>query len=219
MRAGEPMAADKTEHTIHRLEAFSDIVIGFCLAQLGLSLVLPKSATDMFSAWESTTFFVSAFVLIAVLWWLHHRTFSTFFVLNVPMVVLNFGVLCSLILTLYFLESFMHVAGMGQNPSRFFTLFIFSFAFVYALVGAMLLAGLLVRRAELSATEKRWAIGQLTSIAMAVLFGLIAGTVVALSRRAEYIAYTTIALSIAVALVKRLVIRRWLDRETTGFEA
>lgn len=210
------MTPYKVEHTIHRLEAFSDIVIGFCLAQLGLSLVLPRSATDMYSVWESVTFFVSAFILIAVLWWLHHRTFSTFFVLNIPMVVLNFGMLCGLILTLYFLESLMHVAGLGQNPAHFFVFFIFSFALVYALVGAMLLTGLLVRRSELPASETRWAIGQLTSILMAVLFGGIAGTVVALRPNAAHIASTTIALSIAVVLLRRLVIRRWLDQKLPG---
>jgi uncharacterized membrane protein len=210
------LTPDKAEHTIHRLEAFSDIVIGFCLAQLGLTLVLPKSAVDMFSVWQSATFFVSAFILIAVLWWLHHRTFSTYFVLNVPMVALNFGMLCTLILTLYFLESLMHVAGLGQNPARFFVLFIFSFAFVYALVGAMLLTGLLARRSELPAAETRWAISQLTSILTAVLFGLIAGTVVAVRPNAAHIASTTIALSITVVLLRRVVIRRWLDQKLPG---
>jgi uncharacterized membrane protein len=207
------LTPDKAEHTVRRLEAFSDIVIGFCLAQLGLSLVLPKGPTDMFSVWESTTFFVSAFVLIAVLWWLHHRTFSAFFVLNLPMVVLNFGMLCGLILTLYFLESLMHVAGLGQNPARFFVLFIFSFAFVYALVGAMLLTGFFARRSELSPNETRWAIGQLTSILMAVLFGVIAGTVVALRPNAAHIASTTLVVSIAILLLRRLVVRRWLDQK------
>ncbi len=200
------------EHTVRRLEAFSDIVIGFCLAQLGLSLVLPKNAGDMFSLWESATFFISAFILIAVLWWLHHRTFSTFFVLNLPMVVLNFGMLCGLILTLYFLESMVHVAGLGQNWSRFFTLFIFSFALVYALVGVMLLVGLLTRRAELSATDFRWAVGQLTSISMAVLFGIIAGTYAATNAHAAYIAYASLALSIVIVLFRRVVVNRWLNQ-------
>lgn len=200
------------ERTVRRLEAFSDIVIGFCLAQLGVSLVLPRSAGDMFSIWESTTFFVSAFVLIAVLWWLHHRTFSTFFVLNLPMVVLNFGMLCGLTLTLYFLESMVHVAGLGQDPSRFFTLFIFSFALVYALVGVMLLVGLLARRAELSATDFRWAVGQLTSILMAVLFGIIAGTYAATSGHAAYIGYASLALSAVIVLFRRVVVNRWLNQ-------
>lgn len=207
------MASGEAEHTVHRLEAFSDIVIGFCLAQLGLSLVLPKSATDMFSVWESTTFFISAFILIAVLWWLHHRTFSTFFVLTIPMVVLNFGVLCGLILTIYFLESLVHVAGLGENPARFFTMFVLSFAFVYTLVGIMLLAGLLARRTQLPATEIRWAIGQLVSILGAVLFGLIAGAYAALSPPTAYVAYATIALSAFLVVLRRIIFNRWLKQK------
>ena len=37
------LSDDKDEHLLHRLEAFSDIVIGFCLAQLTFSLRNPFS--------------------------------------------------------------------------------------------------------------------------------------------------------------------------------
>jgi len=206
------MHGDNDERTIHRLEAFSDIVIGFCLAELGLSLVLPKSATDTFSIWESTTFFMSAFVFISVLWWLHHRTFSTFFVLTMPMVVLNFTLLCALVLTLYFLEAVAHVAGMGQDPTLFLTLFVYAFTVVYALMGSMLLAGLLVRRSELPAGEIRWAIGQLISIAVAVLFGIAAGTYALLNLHGISVFAAVSAVAIGIAVLRRLLLPRWLDR-------
>jgi len=202
---------DKSQHTIHRIEAFSDIVIGFCLAQLGLSLVLPKSATDMFSVWESTTFFISAFIFIAVLWWLHHRTFSSFFVLNIPMVVLNFGVLCGLVLTLYFLESIVRIAAMGQNPALFFAMFVLTFAVVYALLGAMLLVGLVVRRAELAAAETRWGIAQFASIVVAVIFGVGIGTYAALGGHGSSIKYVALAAAISAVVVRRLVVPRLLQ--------
>jgi uncharacterized membrane protein len=203
---------DNAQHTVHRLEAFSDIVIGFCLAQLGLSLVLPKNATDVFSVWESTTFFISAFILIAVLWWLHHRTFSSFFVLNMPMVVLNFGVLCGLTLTLYFLEGMVRIAGLGQNPALFFSLFIFSFSVVYALMGAMLLVGILVRRSELHAAELRWGINRFASIAIAVVFGLAAGAYAAVRPHIAWIGLASIVFAIGAGLLRRIVLNRWLDR-------
>ncbi len=56
------MRDDDSVHTVHRLEAFSDIVIGFCLAELGVNLLLAKSAGDVVSVWESATFFVAAFI-------------------------------------------------------------------------------------------------------------------------------------------------------------
>lgn len=206
------MNVEHDARTIHRLEAFSDIVIGFCLAELGLSLVLPKSAGDTFSVWESTTFFMSAFVFIAVLWWLHHRTFSTFFVLNMPMVVLNFAILCALVLTLYFLESVAHVAGLGQDPTIFLVLFVYAFALVYALMGLMLFAGLVVRRAELPAADIRWAIGQLISIAVAVLFGIVAGTYALLHPRGISVFIAASAVAVVIAVLRRVLLPRWLDR-------
>jgi hypothetical protein len=39
---------ESEKEVIHRLEAFSDIVIGFSLAQLGLSLTIPAHARDLF---------------------------------------------------------------------------------------------------------------------------------------------------------------------------
>ncbi|HEV3154362.1 MAG TPA: TMEM175 family protein [Candidatus Baltobacteraceae bacterium] len=116
------MPDDRTTHTLHRLEAFSDIVIGFCLAQLGLNLFLPRSADDVISVWASTNMLISAFVAIALLWWLYHRVVSIYFVLNTPMVIINFGMLCGVVLSMYFFESVVHLSAIGQNPSRFLTL-------------------------------------------------------------------------------------------------
>ncbi len=194
-----------SQHTTHRLEAFSDIVIGFCLAQLGLNLVLPKNATDMFGLWESITFFISAFIFIAVLWWLHHRTFSSFFVPKAPMILMNFGMLCTLILTLFFFESTVRVAELGQNPAHLLSMCVFSLAIVYTLAGAMLLVGLVVRRAELPADEIRWGIDQLTSIAIAVVFGLAIGTYLALGAHAALAFYAAVGGAVVVLVVRRFL--------------
>ena len=198
---------DRDRHTVHRLEAFSDIVIGFCLAQLGLNLVLPKGSNDVTGVWASTTFFITAFIFIALLWWLHHRTFSTYFVLATPMIIMNFGVLCGLILTLYFFESVVHVATSGQNPIIFFKLFAVSFALVYSLMGGTLLIGLLLRRPELAPSDVRWAISQLTTIAITVLFFVGAAITAAHPARIIYAAAIAYAL---VFLVRRTLLRRWL---------
>ena len=198
---------DKDRHTVHRLEAFSDIVIGFCLAQLGLNLVLPKGAADAISVWGSTTFFITAFIFIALLWWLHHRTFSTYFVLNTPMVIMNFGVLCGLILTLYFFESVVHVAASGQNPVVFFNLFAVSFALVYSLMGTMLLAGVMLRRSEIAPSDVRWAITQLSTIAITALFFV--GAAIASAHHARII-YAAVAAYVLVFLARRILLPRWL---------
>jgi uncharacterized membrane protein len=203
---------DKAQHTIHRLEAFSDVVMGFCLAQLGLNLVLPSSSTDPRSIWGGIAFFVAAFAFIGLLWWLHHRTFSTYFVLNVPMIFMNFAMLCGLIVTLYLFESVVHVSAAGGDAAAYFNWFVVAFALVYALLGAMLVIGLRLRYRELVPSDIRWAIGQLWSIAIAVLFFGFVGAYASLGVHHLKIGSVAIATAIAVLLIRRVILPRWLRR-------
>jgi hypothetical protein len=147
---------DKAQHTIHRLEAFSDVVMGFCLAQLGLNLVLPSSSTDPRSIWGGIAFFVAAFA--------------------------------------------------------FFNWFVVAFALVYALLGAMLVIGLRLRYRELVPSDIRWAIGQLSSIAIAVLFFGFVGAYASLGVHHLKIGSVAIATAIAVLLIRRVILPRWLRR-------
>lgn len=204
---------DRTAHTVHRLEAFSDIVMGFCLAQLGVNLVMPKNAGDVVDVWASATFFIAAFIVIALLWWLHHRTFTTFFVLTTPTVIMNFGMLCALIVTLYLFESVMHVAAKGQDPSAFFMLFIVSFSVVYALLGAMLLFGIIARRRELAPADLRWGTSQIVSIALAILLST-GGSylMMSLASHRVSISYVTLVLFAIVFLARRVILPWWLRR-------
>ena len=201
---------EKNYHTVHRLEAFSDIVMGFCLAQLGVNLVMPKGAGDTFSVWASATFFVSAFILIALLWWVHHRTFSTYFVLNLGMIFMNFGMLGALILTLYFSECVVHVVSANQNPSVFFALSLYSFALVYGLLGGMLLFGIVARRHELSPADLRWGVTQIASIPIAVVLFIAAGTYGVMNAHRSFVAYSAIAVGVVIFLVRRVILPRWL---------
>jgi uncharacterized membrane protein len=201
---------DKAPHDVHRLESFSDVVIGFCLAQIGLTLVLPKNATDVSTVWSSSTFFIAAFIVIVALWWLHHRIFSTYFVLNAPMVFMNFGMLGGVILALYFLESIVHVSAAGGDPSWFFALFAIAFAVVYALLAGMLLVGLFLRRAELPPADLRWGIAQMVTIAMAALFFVFAACYATLALHRVAVTYLAFAVVAAIVLVRRVLLPRWL---------
>lgn len=86
------------ERIVQRLEAFSDIVIGFSLAQLGASIVLNKSMildpTGLF------TFFAS-FTIVCSLWFFHYRLFQNFFVAKGLPIVLNFLWLAVVVLLVF----------------------------------------------------------------------------------------------------------------------
>ena len=89
------------ERTIHRYEAFSDIVIGFSLAELGSILVLPKSGESLFADPTWLVAFLLAFAVICALWFFHHRLFGSIFVPRTIPIILNFAWLAVVVLCAY----------------------------------------------------------------------------------------------------------------------
>ncbi|HZT11708.1 MAG TPA: TMEM175 family protein, partial [Candidatus Baltobacteraceae bacterium] len=71
---------ESEERSIHRFEAFSDIVIGFSLAQLGASLALPSRPIELFTNLIWLVAFLWAFAMVCSMWWFHHRFFTQLFV-------------------------------------------------------------------------------------------------------------------------------------------
>ena len=51
---------------------------------MGLNLMVPKTAAQLPSIVIGTDGFVISFFFVAILWWIHHRLFKSFFVLNSP---------------------------------------------------------------------------------------------------------------------------------------
>ncbi|HKU81012.1 MAG TPA: TMEM175 family protein, partial [Candidatus Tumulicola sp.] len=116
MIPGTAMRGDGERETVHRLEAFSDIVIGFCIAEMGINLLIPHTVAELPHIVLGTAGFVFSFVLIAIVWWIHHRIFRTFFVLNQLNVALNFAMLGALVLMVYFQQVSLHFIATGQDP-------------------------------------------------------------------------------------------------------
>jgi uncharacterized membrane protein len=146
------------EHLLHRLEAFSDIVIGFCLAQLTFSLRNPfsqgtTSSTNLYA-------FGLTFLLIVSMWWLHNRLFAKLFVINAVTIAANFLMLGSLMLMIYFLGEIM--AGLN-SPTMSDSVFLpvlrswfLSAAVVYAMLCLMFCVGLSKRWSALSRADLRF---------------------------------------------------------------
>lgn len=139
----------KDERLVHRLEAFSDIVIGFVLAEMAIMLAVPKDAPTFSDLRLSLAAFAGTFGLVAVLWYMHNRLFAYYFVANFPMIFLNFVMLGCLVVMGYLFGLALHFADR-PGWTALFGLWFFSFAAVYALMGAMYGLGAYLRRAELS---------------------------------------------------------------------
>ncbi len=203
---------ERDRHTIHRLEAFSDIVIGFCLAQVGVNFALLKTSSDLTSLWANAEFFLVSFFIISVLWWFHHRTFSTFFVLMPLTIGLNFALLASLVLSIYFMQSFLHATTSGYDAILFLRLWIGSYLVLYTLLGALMLTGMIIRRGALGAPDLRWGVQRLVIIALSVLLlGCVVFSGIAASHRVN-LAYAALTAGVAVIVFGRIILPRVLNR-------
>ncbi len=118
------------EHNIRRHEAFSDIVIGFSLAQLGLLLQIPQHGSDLFTDPVWLFGFALAFANVCALWWFHHRLFSTMWTARPLPVLLNFAWLATFVLCIYATQA---VYRLGLDPDAF-RFYFMMFALTYGLL-------------------------------------------------------------------------------------
>jgi len=146
------------ERTIHRLEAFSDIVIGFCLAEVALNLVIPKSVAGLATMWTSLNAFAFSFVLISMLWWYHHKLFVSYLVLNSATIVMNFVLLAALVFGIYFQLVTIHFLTGGIDATIPLRLWLGSMATIFVLLATMYAIGIWERRMSLDSAAMRWGV-------------------------------------------------------------
>jgi small-conductance mechanosensitive channel len=142
------------EQTVRRLEAFSDIVIGFSLAQLGLSLVLPQHAIDFVQRPLGLIAFIVTFIVVARFWWTHFRLFRAFFEPNRVMIVCNFVALAALIVQVFTLQLYLYFVPKNEGLVAARIYFAY-FALAYGALGCMFALGLWYRRSRLADAERR----------------------------------------------------------------
>ena len=101
--------AHRNEEAItRRLESFSDIVIGFSLAQTALNFAMPQHAITFITQPLGIGAFVCTFIVVAQFWWLHSTIFRNYFAPNRPMIALNFVALAAVVLQVYSLQLVLH---------------------------------------------------------------------------------------------------------------
>ena len=200
------------ERLVHRLEAFSDVVIGFVLAEMAITLSVPKTLPTSSDLGLNLLAFAMTFGLVSVLWYMHNRLFAYYFVANAPMIGMNFVMLGGLIIMGYLFGIALHFADQ-PGWTRLMALWFYCFALVYALLGAMYGLGSYLRRAELDA--RTFAAGVMrcgSAIVVGIIFVWLGVT---FARAPDPSAlhlispWTGIAIA-AVVLTLRLVGTRWL---------
>ncbi len=90
-----------------RLEAFSDIVFGFALAQSAFALEIPKTLNEIYAKSNDLLFFALTFAVIAAFWIMHYRVFHYAFAAGKIDVFLNFMLLAAIALLPYALRLYI----------------------------------------------------------------------------------------------------------------
>ena len=175
--SGVELGAPTTRHqrVTHRLEAFSDIVIGFSLALLTLSLTIPAHAVDFVQRPTAIVAFLITFVLIVRFWWLHFVIFEHYFEPNRLTITCNFIALASLMLQIFSLQLFLHFVPLGEGivaARIYFALFALS----YGSLCVMLALGLRYRWMALTPSRRRFAV-QIVLRLIGTVAGCVAGDI------------------------------------------
>jgi uncharacterized membrane protein len=134
---------ESEEHLVHRLEAFSDIIIGFSLAQMTLNLALPNDVLDLFAKHsQALAAFGLTFCIVAGMWWSHHRLFTSYFVPTGLNVVLNFLSLGGVMFLVYSLQVWIHSTAHRDVA---YAMYSSSIAWVICIIAFLMYRGVILR--------------------------------------------------------------------------
>ena len=184
--------------------------MGFCLAEIGLRLVVPATPAAFAASLPNLGAFAITFLFIAVLWWLHHKLFVTYFVLRPLTVGLNFVLLGTLALAVYFQSVFATFVLSNQSlvlPTR---LWMAALALVYATLTALYGISIALRFDELNPEDLRWGVMRaFRGGVLAVSFGVVGAFAYSGEHALAYAGFATVVL---LGIVRRIVVPRLTER-------
>jgi uncharacterized membrane protein len=209
---------ESDERVIHRLEAFSDIVIGFSLAQLALTLG-PVRPSDLFGRLHGLPLvaFVLTFVIVCGMWWSHHQLFTHFFVPKPAIIVLNFATLGSLLFAIYSVQ--VLILNFGDRTA--FAMYTGSFGTVALLLAGQFLYGWNVRKRALPVDVAFRGLGRGLGL-LGVGFLFVAAAVVVSRSGVHVRPFTYLSYAIVAYVILMRVFVHWRARrlkQTAGAQA
>lgn len=143
---------ERDEYFVRRLEDFGDVVIGFSLALLALSLAVPNHAAMLFKNIEWLVAYVWTFAIVCAMWGAHYWTFRHVFVPTRLSVVLNYAKLGLIVLLIYTLQVLLRAFDLGNARDVVVAnqLYWGCLSLYMATTAALLAIGLRVRHAALT---------------------------------------------------------------------
>lgn len=166
---------DGDERLTRRLEAFSDIVIGFSLAEMSVNLAIPRHASEVYTHTVALVAFAWTFSVIAAFWWSHHRLFDAYFVPTRATVTLNFVALAVLVWLVYELQVFVRFADTAEHATAAIP-YVLTYSVMYLVLGALFIICVRLRWLDLDAGQRRQGInstGRILGVGLGPLGGLL----------------------------------------------
>ena len=105
-------------HEVSRLEAFSDVIFGFALSLIVISLEVPKTYDALMETMRGVVPFAFCFLIFIGLWFAHHEFFKRYALFDKTTIFLNIVLLFVILFYVYPLK-FMFVLmseGMFGHP-------------------------------------------------------------------------------------------------------
>ena len=133
-------------HEVSRVEAFSDVVFGFAISLLVVSLEAPKSYQEMLSVLRGFLPFAFCFFIFIDIWFEHHDFYKRYALHDRPTMILNTILLFVVLFYVYplkYMSILMVHGGHDEIPRSgavlLFTVYGVGFAAVFWLLAAMYL--------------------------------------------------------------------------------
>ncbi len=86
---------------VTRVEAFSDVVFGFALTLLVVSLEVPHTFNQLLAAMSGFVPFAVSFTILAQVWWVHHNFFRRYGLQDGATILLNLILLFVILFYVY----------------------------------------------------------------------------------------------------------------------
>jgi uncharacterized membrane protein len=137
------------ERLVHRLEAFSDIVIALSLSEIAFNLQVPVRG-GILAHPIFLVGFLGGFAFVASIWWLHSRIFARYFIPDSAGIVANFVLLAGVVLFAWAQQLFYR---SGLNLTTV-VLYAATGGAVFVLIGVLFLRGARDGRLTLSPAER-----------------------------------------------------------------
>jgi uncharacterized membrane protein len=170
----------RDEVFVRRLEAFGDIVMGFSLALLGLTLIVPNHAAILVEQQTWLVAYVWTFALVCVMWASHYWTFRYVFVPTPFCLIVNYAKLALTVLLIFMVQVLLRSYQTGTERDVIYAneLYWGCLAAIWAASALLLIVGLRDRRAYLPPDIVRRCIVRIYRVAAtapALIVGIVIG--------------------------------------------